>query len=211
MDPVQTKIALVFAIMFAAVILGVVIVSQGTDFQMAPEETSMDTGHDGTMTNGDTTTENATVAESGWKDVSLKDLRTGSTFKVSDFNDKPILMESFAVWCPTCTAQQNVFKQVKTVNGHEVVHISLDTDPNESEQKVLDHLTRNGFDWLYAIPPASLTQELIDEFGLPIVNATSAPVVIICPGTPQTATLIQKSGLKQAPTLLEELQTTCGL
>ena len=116
---------------------------------------------------------------SGWRDVVLRDVRTGVEFKVSDFSDKPILLESFAVWCPTCTKQQNEIKKFHEVSS-DVISISLDTDPNEDEAFVLDHIERNGFDWYYAVSPVAVTQMLIDEFGPGIVQAPSVPMVLIC-------------------------------
>ncbi|PIN92559.1 hypothetical protein COU56_04225, partial [Candidatus Pacearchaeota archaeon CG10_big_fil_rev_8_21_14_0_10_31_9] len=37
-----------------------------------------------------------------WMNTELNDISTGETFKISDFEGKPVLLESFAVWCPTC-------------------------------------------------------------------------------------------------------------
>ena len=45
-----------------------------------------------------------------WMNTELKDVRIGETFKISDFRGEPVLVESFAVWCPTCTKQQNEIK-----------------------------------------------------------------------------------------------------
>ena len=118
-----------------------------------------------------------------WMDLELKDVNTGETFKISEFN-KPVLLESFAVWCPTCTKQQIELKKLHDLPGfseEEVISISLDTDPNEDENKIREHSQSNGFNWRYAISPTDLTKQLIDEFGPSIVNAPSAPIVLICP------------------------------
>ena len=114
-----------------------------------------------------------------WRDISLRDVMTGNTFTVADFKGKPIILETFAVWCPTCTKQQREIKQLHSEIGDEFVSITLDVDPNESEEQVREHLKRNGFDWLYAVAPPELTKLLINEFGTIIVNAPSAPVVLI--------------------------------
>ena len=115
-----------------------------------------------------------------WVDIELKDVRTGENFKISDFSGKPILLESFAVWCPTCTRQQGEIKKFHEEIGDSVISISLDTDPNEDEARVLQHIERNGFTWYYAVSPIDLTRSLIDQFGVSIVNAPSAPMVLIC-------------------------------
>lgn len=111
-----------------------------------------------------------------WKDVVLKDVITGENFKISDFKGKPILLESFAVWCPTCRQQQDKIKELHSQIGEAVVSISLDTDPNEDEQKIIGHINRYGYNWRFAISPKELTKGLIDEFGISVVNAPSAPL-----------------------------------
>jgi thiol-disulfide isomerase/thioredoxin len=51
------------------------------------------------------------TAASAWMDiVELTDVATGQTFKLSDFKGKPVLLESFAVWCPTCLRQQETLQ-----------------------------------------------------------------------------------------------------
>jgi len=100
-------------------------------------------------------------------------------FKISDF-DKPILLESFAVWCPTCKRQQDEVKALHEEVGDDVVSISIDTDPNEDANKVTGHVNKYGYDWRFAVAPIEMTQSLIDEFGLSVVNAPGAPVIIIC-------------------------------
>jgi len=138
-----------------------------------------------------------------WRDISLKDVRTGRTFTIADFKGKTVILETFAVWCPTCTKQQRDIKQLHSDIGDEFVSISLDVDPNESEEKVKEHLKRNGFDWLYAIAPPELTKLLMDEFGTVIVNAPSAPVVLI--SEDGDARLLGR-GVKSAEKLMAEIK-----
>ena len=137
-----------------------------------------------------------------WKDIELKDIKTNSNFKISDFKDKPVLLESFAVWCPTCTKQQKEIKKLHEEVGDSVISISLDTDPNEDESKVLDHITSNDFTWLYSISPVELTQNLIDEFGQSVVFAPQAPVILICNGN----TKLLDKGVKFAEELKQEIE-----
>lgn len=145
-------------------------------------------------------------SNSDWKDFELVDVSTGSTFRISDYSGKPVLVESFAVWCPTCLQQQKELQSIVESHGDEIVHVSLDTDPNEDAQKVLDHLQQNNFDWHYAISPSGLTDELIDEFGIEIVNAPSAPIILVC--ADQSARLLP-SGLKRSAAILEEVEKGC--
>ena len=141
-----------------------------------------------------------------WMDIELTDVATGQTFKISDYKGKPILIESFAVWCPTCLAQQKEVNKARQSEGEGVIHISLDTDPNEDEAKVREHIERNGFDWYYVVSPVEFTKALIDEFGLKIVSAPRAPVVLICE---DQSTRFLRSGLKSADELLSEVERGC--
>ncbi len=142
-----------------------------------------------------------------WMDIELRDVASGETFAIGDFAGRPVLVESFAVWCPTCTVQQREIGRLKQLEGEAIVHISLDTDPNEDEARIKEHLARNGFDWHYAVSPIELTQALIDDFGLAVVNATGAPMVLVCPD--QSSRLL-RTGLKTADDLLAEVASGCG-
>ena len=82
-----------------------------------------------------------------------------------------------------------------------MVHISIDTDPNEDESVVKNHKQSNNFDWYFAISPVELTQALMSEFGPDIISAPSAPVVLICKD--QKFRLL-KRGLKKESKLKEE-------
>lgn len=164
---------------------------QGEDMESATENAVDQTPRETVDSGGD------------WKDMELKDIATGEIFRISDFEGKPVLLESFAVWCPTCLEQQKEIKKLYLSEGDAIIHISLDTDPNENEDAVRDHYTRNEFDWYFAISPNEYTQSLIDEFGLEIVSAPSAPIVLI--REDQSARLLPR-GVKTADELKAEVE-----
>lgn len=143
-----------------------------------------------------------------WQDVELTDVNTGNTFKISDYKGKPVLVETFAVWCPTCTKQQKETKKFHDEVGDAVISVSLDTDPNEDVDMVLAHTRKNGFDWLYAVAPVEMTQSLIAEFGVGIVNAPSVPLILVCE---DQSTRFLKSGVKNAERLKSEIEKGCGV
>jgi hypothetical protein len=142
-----------------------------------------------------------------WRDIPLRDVVSGETFRISDFEGKPILLESFAVWCPTCTKQQRETRKLHRDIGNDVISISPDVDPNEEEELIREHASRNGFDWLYAVAPPELTKALIEEFGTAIVAAPSVPIVLICED--QRSRLL-KRGVKKAEFLHEEIRRGCS-
>ncbi|WP_406660166.1 redoxin family protein [Methanolobus sp. ZRKC3] len=142
-----------------------------------------------------------------WRDIELTDVRTGEVFKISDFEGKTVLIESFAVWCPTCLKQQQETKILSDMEDENVIHIGLDTDPNEDEEIVRNHAQSNGFDWYYAVSPVEFTQSLIDQFGVGVVNAPSAPVILICE---DQSTRLLRNGVKPAEELQEEIEKGCA-
>ncbi|MBI4151777.1 TlpA family protein disulfide reductase, partial [Candidatus Woesearchaeota archaeon] len=141
-----------------------------------------------------------------WKTFPLKDVRSGKTFTISDFTGKIVLLESFAVWCPICTKQQKELQKFHEEIGDLVISISLDTDPNEDEETVHRALQERGFDWRFAVSPPELTKILISEFGSVVVNAPSAPVILVCKD--QTSRLLGR-GVKDAEELKEEIERGC--
>ncbi len=112
-----------------------------------------------------------------WRTMELTDVLTGETFSVESF-EKPVVLESFAVWCPACEQQQRAL----TGLDDSVAKVSLNTDPNEDAEKVREYAEGNGFDWRYAVAPTGMTDALIEEFGTAVTNAPSTPVIVACPG-----------------------------
>ena len=142
-----------------------------------------------------------------WMDAELKDVRTGQTFKISDFKGKPVLVESFAVWCPICKQQQKNTKKLEAEAGNEIVSVSINTDPNEDEERIRNHITRNDFTWLYAISPIEVTRSLIDQFGRQVVNVPLVPIILVCP---DQSTKLLPFGVKSAERLKAEVAQGCS-
>jgi thiol-disulfide isomerase/thioredoxin len=135
-----------------------------------------------------------------WIDVDLKDVITGEIFRISDF-DRPVVLESFAAWCPTCKKQQDQIQRLID-EGDNSVHISVNTDPNEDEARVVEHVNRYGYTWPFAVFPVDATESLVDEFGFGVVNAPRAPVILICP---DGESRLLAAGVKSADDLREEI------
>jgi len=149
--------------------------------------------------------ESDAVTDNDWKSMTLKDVKTGEEFSVDDFKGKTVLLESFAVWCPTCTNQQKINQEFhKSIS--DVMTIALDTDPQEVESIVLNHINKNEFQGFYAVAPKEYTQSLIDEFGVGIVNAPSVPMILICE---DGSTRLLEKGIKSVETLQQEIIKGC--
>jgi len=165
-------------------------------------------GHDNQGMVDSPKTEPKNSESSEWLTTQLKDVNSGNSFTLNDFKGKTVLVESFAVWCPTCTKQQEILKGMRTSESDNIVHVSLDLDPNEDEAKVLQHAKNGGYDWNYAVSPTTMTQALLKEFGPSIGSAPSVPIILICED--QSFRLLGR-GLKSAEKLDEEIGKGCNL
>ena len=112
-----------------------------------------------------------------WRTTELTDVRSGETFAVDGF-EQPVILQSFAVWCPKCERQSDALSDV----DDSVTVVGLNTDPNEDAGKVRQHAEDNGFDWRFAVAPTEMTESLVDEFGTTVTNAPSTPVIVACQG-----------------------------
>lgn len=110
-----------------------------------------------------------------WRTTELTTVRNDETFTVAGF-DQPVVIQSFAVWCPKCEQQSEALSGV----DDSVTVVGLNTDPNEDAAKVRQHAEDNGFDWRFAVAPAEMTESLIDQFGATVTNAPSTPVIVAC-------------------------------
>jgi len=142
-----------------------------------------------------------------WMDSELCNVRDGEVFTIGQF-DKPVLLESFAVWCPICTQQQKKTKELHDGEfGDEFISISLDTDPNEDEAIVRSHTNANGFTWRYSVAPAEVTQMLINDLTLAIINPPTVPMVLVCPDG--NFRRLSGTRVRSAEKLREEIEAGC--
>jgi cytochrome oxidase Cu insertion factor (SCO1/SenC/PrrC family) len=117
-----------------------------------------------------------------WLGTALADARTGKGFKISDFSGKVVLVETMAVWCTNCHAQQQQIEGLQgLLDGNpDLVSVSLDIDPNETPDILMKYVAANSsFNWRYAIAPANLTREIGQTYGDQFLNPTSTPILII--------------------------------
>jgi cytochrome oxidase Cu insertion factor (SCO1/SenC/PrrC family) len=146
--------------------------------------------------------ERKSVKAGNWQEIELDDVNSEETFSVAEL-EKPVLVETFAVWCPTCTRQQQEIKELH--QDSKVTSVSLNVDPNEDEQQIRRHTHENGFDWRYAISPTELTRALVQEYGASMANPPSAPAVLVC----KNGTRKLQNGVKPVSKLKEEVEKGC--
>lgn len=108
----------------------------------------------------------------------LTDVRTGETFTLAELAaEKPVLVETMAIWCTTCLSQQR-----EVVQAHDVADfdsVGIDVDPNEDAAELADYADREGFDWRFVVADAELVQLLTDQYGFGVTNPPSTPTFVV--------------------------------
>lgn len=140
-----------------------------------------------------------------WTTTELEDVTTGETFTLDEF-DVPVLLETFAVWCPDCLEQQRESQAFHEGSDLDAVSVALNVDPNEDADVVRDHAEAHGFDWYFAVAPPEVTADLVDEYGESIAHPPASPVVLRCP---DGSSRRLEDGLQPAEALEEAVEEGC--
>jgi hypothetical protein len=111
--------------------------------------------------------------------LTLTDVRSSETFTLGELasTSGPVLLETMAVWCSNCRAQQH-----EVVRAHETAtftSVSLDVDLSESPGDLAAYADREGFDWRFAMADEGLYRMLQDRFGVAVTNPPSTPLIVI--------------------------------
>lgn len=114
-------------------------------------------------------------------DISLTNVNTGESFMLSDFAGKVVVVENLAMWCPNCKKQQEEVKKLSEMLGmdSDVILVGFDVDPNENAADLKNYVDSNGFDWVYAVPPQTVLNEISNLLGANFLNPPSTPIFVI--------------------------------
>jgi thiol-disulfide isomerase/thioredoxin len=146
------------------------------DAMMSKETPTVDA-----MMSKETPTADVMMKVPTWYSASINDVSTGKAFTINDFKGKVILLESMAIWCPTCVKQQEQVKALQSLLGQrdDFVSIGLDIDPNENAASLKSYVETNSFNWLHAVSTVDVSRELSTLYGNQFLNPPSTPIVII--------------------------------
>jgi thiol-disulfide isomerase/thioredoxin len=131
----------------------------------------------------------------------LTDVRSGESFTLAELSeDKPVLLETMAIWCSNCLAQQR-----EVVRAHDLgdFHsVGADVDPNERAPDLAAYADREGFDWRFVIADRELVGLLTERFGFQVSNPPSTPTFIVSNGEIRA---LEFGRHRSAEELIEEL------
>ena len=113
-------------------------------------------------------------------EIVLTDVRGGETFTLAELAaDGPVIVETMAIWCSNCAAQQREVVQAHAMA--EFHSVSIDVDPNERPDDLARYADREGFDWAFVVADAALAAELRDRFSPAMLNPPSMPKLVVHP------------------------------
>lgn len=201
----RRTLTLLFAVMLSAACAGPVGSSPG---EQAPDATlgppaatptaRESTGGAASPQSAPTTTP---VAVDPLLALELTDVRSGETFTLGALAmEKPVIVESMAIWCSNCRAQQ---RQVVEAHGRADFHsVGIDVDPNERAEDLAAYADREGFDWRYVIADAELVRMMTERWGPEVLNPPSMPTFIVADDEIRA---LQFARLRDADELIVEL------
>jgi thiol-disulfide isomerase/thioredoxin len=116
-----------------------------------------------------------------WFSAALTEATTGATFTIQDFKGKVVLVQTMAMWCPTCLQQQQQIEALHEQLGmrDDLVSLSIDVDVNENLAGLKDYVAKNAYDWMYTVASPDVAREISNLYGAQFLNPPSTPMLII--------------------------------
>lgn len=123
----------------------------------------------------------APAASPEWFSMELTDVQTGETFTMNDYAGKVVLLETMAMWCPTCLLQAGHVQRLHEALGSpdDLISVSLDVDMNEDAETLKSYAADYGLDWHVAIAPLLVARALGNLYSAQYLNPPLAPMLII--------------------------------
>jgi len=141
-----------------------------------------------TAATGGPSTPEVPVLDQAWATATLTDVATGESFRIADLAGQPMIIETMAIWCPSCLSQQAMIHDALDELGPDrVEYVVIDIDPSETAPALAQYKEKHEFEGRYVVADRDVARALAAEFGDQILNAPSTPVVFI--GTDGRVTL----------------------
>lgn len=119
--------------------------------------------------------------EAAWYSAALIEARSGEYFTINDFNGKVVLVETMAIWCSNCRAQQKEVLELHRLLGErdDFISLGLDIDLNENLSDLQSYIEGQGFHWMYTVATPEVAREIGQLYGDQFLNPPSTPMLII--------------------------------
>jgi thiol-disulfide isomerase/thioredoxin len=140
-----------------------------------------------------------------WRTAELTDVTTDEQFVISEL-EAPALVHPFAIWCSTCSSQNEAIDRLQQEREREVVQLNIGDSENGDD--VRQYAEENGYasHSRFAIASSGVANALVDEFGATAVSPPQSPVILTCPGG-ATHEIDKVASPEEIET---EIETNCG-
>lgn len=117
-----------------------------------------------------------------WATATLTDVATGEAFTIADFAGRTVFVETMAIWCTKCRAQQGRFTEALAgLDPATIAYVVLTVEPAETSEDLARYRVERGFTGTYAVAGRDVSSALADEFGANVLNPPSVPVIVVSP------------------------------
>jgi len=108
-------------------------------------------------------------------------VQTGEPFTINDYAGKVVLLETMAIWCPTCRRQGDEVARLHELLGdpEELVSVSLDVDMGENAEMLARYADELGYDWHFAVAPLLVARALGNLYSAQYLNPPISPMLIV--------------------------------
>jgi hypothetical protein len=101
---------------------------------------------------------------------------------IADLAGRTIFVETMAIWCTKCRAQQVRFKEaLAQLDPAKVAYVVLTVDPSETADALARYKAERAFSGTYAVAGSEVSAALAADFGATVLNPPSVPLILIKP------------------------------
>ena len=117
-----------------------------------------------------------------WRTAIMRDVVSGAEFRIDDLRGQVVVIETMAIWCTSCRAQQREARTaLASFDSSNVFYLSLDVDPNEREDELAAYSAQQEFDWHFAVASPDVSRSLAEQFGDRVLSPPSVPIIVLGP------------------------------
>jgi thiol-disulfide isomerase/thioredoxin len=117
-----------------------------------------------------------------WRTAELRDVRSGETLVVNELTRAGLLVviEPMAIWCTSCRTQQNEARTaLASLDRDDIVYISLDVDPNETEPDLARYADERAYPWHFVVASRDVARSIAQDFGDQVLSPPSTPKIVV--------------------------------
>ena len=116
-----------------------------------------------------------------WFSMEMTDVQTGETFSMNDYAGKVVILETMAIWCPSCVIQATQVGKLHEALGNpkDLISVTLDVDSHEDEAVLKEYASSYRFDWHFAVAPLLVERALGNLYSAEYLNPPLSPMLII--------------------------------